>query len=173
VTNVSCVPASGSNFPVGTTTVNFTAKDEAGNTASCSFTVTRSAACVYSFNGFLPPIGGADATGGTCANSVRTFKLGSTVPVKFFLMCGGTPVATGIHTLSAAKCSGSLDGDTAISVTATDAATTGNQFRITDASTGEWHLNLDTKVGFTQGTWKLTATLSDGSTHFVYVGLKK
>src|SRR5439155_11239741 len=62
VTSVSCVPASGSNFPVGTTTVNITAKDEAGNTASCSFTVTRSAACLYSFNGFLPPIGGADAT---------------------------------------------------------------------------------------------------------------
>jgi len=174
VTNVSCVPASGSNFPVGTTTVNITAKDEAGNTASCFFTVTRSAACLYNFNGFLPPIGGADATGGTCGNSLRTFKLGSTIPVKFILTCGGTPVATGIHTLSAAKCSGSLDTtDPVITVTATDGATTGNQFRITDGSTGEWHFNLDTKVGFTQGTWKLTATLSDGSTHFVYVGLKK
>ena len=129
---------------------------------------------MYSFNGFLPPIGGADATGGTCGNSLRTFKLGSSIPVKFILTCGGTPVATGIHTLSAAKCSGSLDNtDPLITVTATDAATTGNQFRITDASTGEWHLNLDTKVGFTQGTWKLTATLSDGSTHFVYVGMKK
>ncbi|MFN4763943.1 HYR domain-containing protein [Gillisia sp. Q332] len=33
-------PASGELFPVGTTTVSFTATDEAGNTATCSFTVT-------------------------------------------------------------------------------------------------------------------------------------
>ncbi|AVR46132.1 hypothetical protein C7S20_13175 [Christiangramia fulva] len=33
-------PASGEVFPVGTTTVTFTATDEAGNTAECSFTVT-------------------------------------------------------------------------------------------------------------------------------------
>ncbi|MCI0596224.1 MAG: HYR domain-containing protein [candidate division Zixibacteria bacterium] len=35
-----CNPASGSIFPKGTTTVNCTATDVAGNTASCSFTVT-------------------------------------------------------------------------------------------------------------------------------------
>ncbi|WP_415830625.1 HYR domain-containing protein, partial [Gillisia limnaea] len=33
-------PASGEVFPVGTTTVTFTATDAAGNTASCSFDVT-------------------------------------------------------------------------------------------------------------------------------------
>ncbi len=33
-------PASGSSFPVGTTTVNATATDASGNTAMCSFTVT-------------------------------------------------------------------------------------------------------------------------------------
>jgi hypothetical protein len=37
---VVCAPASGSAFPVGTTTVTCTATDGAGNTASCSFTVT-------------------------------------------------------------------------------------------------------------------------------------
>ncbi|MFD0767385.1 HYR domain-containing protein [Bacillus sp. CGMCC 1.60114] len=35
-----CSPASGSFFPVGTTTVTCTATDTAGNTAICSFTVT-------------------------------------------------------------------------------------------------------------------------------------
>jgi hypothetical protein len=35
-----CAPASGSLFSVGTTTVTCTATDAAGNTASCSFTVT-------------------------------------------------------------------------------------------------------------------------------------
>jgi hypothetical protein len=148
--------------------------DTTGNAATCSFTVTRAAGCQFQFTGFLPPIGGADGTGGTCGNSIRTFKIGSTIPVKFILTCGGAPVATGIHTLQAAKCSGSLDNtDPVITVQATDAATTGNQFRLTDASTGEWHYNLDTKVGLSQGTWKLTATMSDGSTHFVYIGIKK
>src|SRR5207248_2169716 len=38
--NVTCVPASGSAFPKGTTTVNCTADDGNGNSASCSFRVT-------------------------------------------------------------------------------------------------------------------------------------
>jgi hypothetical protein len=37
---VSCTPASGSNFPLGTTSVDCSATDAAGNTASGSFTVT-------------------------------------------------------------------------------------------------------------------------------------
>jgi subtilisin-like proprotein convertase family protein len=36
---VSCVPPSGSSFPLGATTVTCTATDAAGNTATCSFTV--------------------------------------------------------------------------------------------------------------------------------------
>ena len=36
----NCVPASGSSFPVGTTTVTCTATDAASRTATCSFTVT-------------------------------------------------------------------------------------------------------------------------------------
>ncbi len=35
-----CTPASGSSFPVGTTTVNCSVKDAANNSASCSFTIT-------------------------------------------------------------------------------------------------------------------------------------
>ncbi len=37
---VGCVPASGSFFPVGATTVTCTAQDMSGNTTTCSFTVT-------------------------------------------------------------------------------------------------------------------------------------
>jgi hypothetical protein len=40
VTNVTCVPPSGSLFPVGTNTVQCTAWDSSGNSNSCSFTVT-------------------------------------------------------------------------------------------------------------------------------------
>lgn len=38
----TCTPPSGSTFPVGTTTVTCTTTDSAGNTATCSFTVTVS-----------------------------------------------------------------------------------------------------------------------------------
>lgn len=38
--SVVCVPASGTFFPVGTTTVTCTASDAAGNTAVCAFSVT-------------------------------------------------------------------------------------------------------------------------------------
>lgn len=37
---VTCTPASGSTFPIGTTTVNCSASDLSGNTASGSFTIT-------------------------------------------------------------------------------------------------------------------------------------
>jgi hypothetical protein len=37
---INCFPVSGSHFPVGTTTVQCTARDSAGHTSSCSFAVT-------------------------------------------------------------------------------------------------------------------------------------
>jgi len=57
---VVCTPASGSVFPVGTTTVNCVATDTSGNTASCSFTVTvydvslqdQSTGDIFKFNSF-------------------------------------------------------------------------------------------------------------------------
>jgi hypothetical protein len=47
---VSCVPPSGSTFPVGTTTVTCTASDTRGNTATATFTVTVTA------GGGQPPV---------------------------------------------------------------------------------------------------------------------
>jgi len=158
-------------FPVGSTVVDVTATDIHGNTATCQFTVTRTAASCL-FTGFQSPIGGADATGGTFADPLRAFKLGSTVPVKFRLVCGGVPNTTGVHTLQAIKYSSSTTSDAAIDATPTDAATSGNQFRLTDASTGDWHFNLSTKT-FTKGIWKLVATLSDGTQHEVWIEIKK
>src|SRR5262249_4268477 len=42
----ACVPASGSTFPLGTTTVICTATDAAGNTATCSFRVNAFDVCL-------------------------------------------------------------------------------------------------------------------------------
>jgi hypothetical protein len=134
--------------------------------------VTTAGLCAeLGFEGFLPPIGGADASGGSASDPVATFKLKSTVPVKMRLACGGVPVATGTHTLKVAKVNGATSTDPAVDATPTDAATTGNAFRLTDAATGEWHFNVNTK-GLSKGTWEVTATLSDGSVHSAFIGLK-
>lgn len=160
-------PASGSGFPAGTTVVTCTATDASGNSATCTFRVIRAA---LGFAGFLPPIGGADATGGSFVNPVRTFKAGSTIPVKFTAACGGSPVLTGTHRLQVIKFTDATTSDDPIDATPQGAATTGNQFRLTD---DQWQFNLDTKAtGMTKGIWQLSATLSDGSQHAVWIQLK-
>jgi hypothetical protein len=159
--------APGSGFPVGITTVTCTARDVSGNQSSCTFTVTRAP---LDFDGFSSPIGGADATGGSFASPVRTFKLGSTIPVKFTAACGGAPVLSGIHRLQVIKYANQTTGGDPIDATPTDAATTGDQFRLTGS---QWHFNLDTKAtGMSAGIWLLRATLSDGSQHNVWIQIK-
>jgi hypothetical protein len=128
--------------------------------------------CSIEFAGFHAPIGGADSTGGTYADPVRAFKLKSTVPVKMTLSaCDGQPVASGVHTIQVSKFSSATTSDPAIDATPTDEATTGNQFRLADASTGEWHFNLSTKA-LSRGIWQIKATLTDGSTHVAFIELK-
>jgi hypothetical protein len=63
---VVCNPPSGSSFPGGTTTVNCTATDAAGNSASCSFNVT-----------VLEPGSPAIA----CADTVVSASVGQTVQI--------------------------------------------------------------------------------------------
>jgi len=70
---VNSTPASGSVFPVGTTTVNATANDGAGHTSSCSFKVTVQ----YNFAGFFPPVANLPA--------VNIVQAGRAIPVKFSL----------------------------------------------------------------------------------------
>jgi len=77
-----------------------------------------------SFEGFLPPIGGADATGGSARDPVGSYKLKSTVPIKMRLTCGGVPVTTGSHRLQVAKPSSATTSDTPIDATPTEGATT-------------------------------------------------
>ncbi len=124
----------------------------------------------FQFVGFLQPIGGADSTGGSFENPLRTFKMGSTIPVKFTALCNGSTVVTGVHQLQAVKYSNSTTAGTPIDATPQDAATVGNQFRSVG---GQWHFNLQTKaMGLGAGIWQLIATLSDGSQHRVWLQLK-
>lgn len=70
---VNSTPASGSVFPVGTTTVNATADDGAGHTSNCSFTVTVQ----YNFAGFFQPVDNLPA--------LNIVQAGRAIPVKFSL----------------------------------------------------------------------------------------
>lgn len=122
------------------------------------------------FTGFLAPIGGADQTGGSSAAPLRTFKLGSTIPVKFSGTANGVPVTRGRHTLQVEKFSSATTVGTAIDASPQDAATSGNEFRYQD---GQWQFNLDTDAtGMARGIWKLTARLSDGASHTAWIQIK-
>jgi len=65
--------ASGSVFPVGTTTVTATARDAAGNESTCTFTVTVR----YNFTGFFSPV--------LNAPTLNAVNAGRAIPVKFSL----------------------------------------------------------------------------------------
>jgi hypothetical protein len=125
----------------------------------------------FGFTGFLPPIGGADSTGGSFGSPVRTFKMGSTIPVKFTASSGDSLVLTGVHTVEVAKYSDATTSAAPLDATPQDAATAGNQFRLT--SDGQWQFNLDTKgTGMSVGIWLLRARLSDGSQQSAWIQLK-
>jgi hypothetical protein len=140
-----------------------------GSSDSKSITITTA----FAYSGFYPPIGGSVeyGNGGSYANPLKTFKLNSTIPVKFSAtwLNGGAALITGIHRLEAIKYSNSTDSDPPIDATPTDAATTGNQFRLTGT---DWHFNLSTR-GLTDGKWLLMATLEDGSQYTVWITIKK
>jgi hypothetical protein len=160
------------NVPGGT--ANWTFTDVTGNYNNKSGSVALVITTAFAFNGFHSPIGGSveNGNGGSFNNPVRTFKLDSTIPVKFSAtwLNGGTALITGIHTLQAIKYSNATDSESPIDATPTDAATEGNQFRLTSP---DWHFNLSTKRSFTAGTWLLVATLQDGSRHSVWISIKK
>ena len=136
-------------LPAGTTEVLVTATDSKGSQATCSFLATR----LLDFHGFYSPIG---KTGGSCGAAAIKQKLGSKIPVKFDVTCGGVPVTTGQPTLAINKC-----------------------LNLTPILTGvfqsvanEWHFNWDT-TGLTKGTYQLVVTLQDGTTREVFVDLTK
>jgi uncharacterized repeat protein (TIGR03803 family) len=122
------------------------------------------------FAGFHSPIGGADDTGGSATAPLRTFKAGSTIPVKFTLARGLNPVSTGVHQIQVQQFSNSTTTGTAIDATPQGGATSGNQFRYAD---GHWIFNLDTEAtGMGRGIWKVTATLSDNVQHSAWIQIK-
>jgi hypothetical protein len=134
-----------SALPAGVpTTVNATATDAFGNTATCSFTATRNELTV---DGFYAPLNQNFNT--TCgARPVKTYTLGSSIPVKFKTLCGGVSFfGSAKPEMSITRCS---DG----------AEILHGNFQIV---ANEWHFNWDTTgvalIPRTVNTFELRATL--------------
>jgi uncharacterized repeat protein (TIGR01451 family) len=148
--SASCVPASGSIFPVGVTTVICTATDTAGNTAACSFTVT----VLYNFTGFFSPVSNPPA--------LNTVNAGRAIPVKFSLSGN-----KGLNIFASNyPASGVINCDAnAPPIEVEETVTAGNSSLSYDASSNQY-----VYVWKTEGAWagtcrQLVVKLNDGSTH--------
>jgi HYR domain-containing protein len=152
----ACDKASGSVFPLGSTTVTCTAKDQAGNTGTGSFTVLVTAA----WSNVLQPVN---------LDGSSVFKLGSTVPVKFQLTGASAGVRDLVARLYLTKVGSVADG-TVLEAISTSNATTGNLFRY-DATSGQYIFNLATKT-LSTGAYQLRVDLGDGVPHTVDISLR-
>jgi hypothetical protein len=160
---VNCSPPSGSTFLLGTTLVNCSATDKAGNKAEESFKVS----VTYAWSGALQPINGGSTP--EYSDDTSIFKLGSTVPVKFTLTDTSAGISGAVAKLYAANVTNEVVG-TEVETTSTATASSGNLFRYDDTS-GQYIFNWSTK-GLTAGTYQLRIDLADGASRTVRVSLR-
>jgi len=148
VTVVS-TPASGSTFNVGTTTVNVTATDAAGNQTTGSFTVT----VLYNFAGFFAPV-----------DNLPTFNVvnaGKGVPVKFSLSGnkGLNIFAAGYPMSVVINCDGSGEDDIEETLNA------GQSSLSYDSSTDQYNYVWKTQNSWANTCRQLVVKLNDGTEH--------
>jgi hypothetical protein len=139
-----------------TNVVTATATDTNGCTVSCQFNVYEQP---ITFDGFYPPVGGADATGGSCQAPIVVSKLGSMIPLKFDLVCNGLQLTSGAPTVTIQSCTGNFVFNGPFTLVNT-----------------VWHFNIDSSVIGNSpkfaGVYRVTANLPDGSHHSCYVQYK-
>jgi hypothetical protein len=130
---VSCSPASGSTFPVGTTTVRCTATDDAGNSASDTFRVTVT---------FDSPTDVATVQWGEpITDGKLDANQGRTIPLKMRLFVNGVERSSGNAALSIVPCGGGTPSVLPLTF-----------------SGGRWTAKLDTSV-LEGGCYVATATV--------------
>jgi len=148
--NVTTSHASGAIFPLGTTTVNATATDQAGHTSSCSFNVTVH----YLFTGFFSPISNLPV--------LNTVKAGSAIPIKFSLS-GNKGLNIFAADSPASGVVGCNSNDPAVDLTEID--TPGASGLTYNAGSGQYHYNWKTLKAWEGTCRQLVVTLNDGSQH--------
>jgi HYR domain-containing protein/K319-like protein/NHL repeat-containing protein len=147
---VNSTPASGSVFPVGTTTVNATANDGNGHTATCSFDVIVQ----YNFAGFFPPVANLPA--------LNIVQAGRAIPVKFSLSGdkGLGIFAAGSPSSGPIACNSS-DPATVLEETVTAGGSSLSYNPITDQYNYVWK----TEPAWAGTCRQLVLQLNDGSIH--------
>jgi DNA-binding beta-propeller fold protein YncE len=147
---VNSTPASGSVFPVGTTTVNATADDGAGHTAMCSFTVTVQ----YNFAGFFQPVDNLPV--------FNTVQAGRGIPIKFSLSGnkGLGIFAPGSPSSGPIPCNSS---DPAVDLEET--VTAGGSSLSYDPTSDQYIYVWKTEAGWAGTCRQLVVELNDGSVH--------
>ena len=148
VLNVS--PASGSVFPVGTTTVTATATDAVGNVTTRTFTVT----VLYDFAGFFSPVANPP--------TFNQVNAGRAIPMKFSLsgnkglgiFPAGSPDSQQIACDSGAPISDLQDTTTA-----------GSSSLSYDASSDQYNYVWATNSAWAGTCRQFVLTLNDGSSH--------
>ena len=146
---VSCLPASGASFTVGTTAVNCNSTDHAGNRSASNFNVIVS----YGFSGFYRPVDNLP--------TMNVVKAGSAIPVKFSL--GGDQ---GLNIFASGYPASVTTG---CSAPATDAieetVTAGGSSLSYDAGSGQYIYVWKTEKSWT-GCRQLQVKLRDGSSRW-------
>ena len=147
---VASSKASGSVFPAGTTTVDATATDAAGNTSSCSFNVT----VLYNFTGFFQPVGNLPL--------VNMVNAGRAIPVKFSLSGNkGLNIFAPDSPASGPITCNSSDPTTDLQ----DTVTAGGSSLSYDAATDQYVYVWKTSPAWAGTCRQLVVQLNDGSTH--------
>ena len=147
---VNSTPASGTTFPLGTTTVNATANDGNGHTSQCSFTVTVQ----YDFAGFFPPVANLPA--------VNIVQAGRGIPVKFSL--SGNK-GLGIFAAGSPS-SGSIPCNSSDPAAVLDATVTAGASSLNYDSTSDQYIYVwKTEPGWAGTCRQLVVQLNDGSIH--------
>ena len=154
----TCVPASGTNFAPGNTTVECTAVDSDSTFAKGSFPVHVRFQAPGDGTFFGEPIN---------ADGSSIFKKNSTIPVKFRLTGASAGITNLVAKLYTAKISNGVTGSF-VEAETNGASDAGNTFR---NGGGQYIYNLSTK-SMTTGTWLLRVDLGDGVDHSVKVSLK-
>jgi hypothetical protein len=147
---VASSPASGSVFPAGTTTVNSTATDGAGNPSSCSFTVT----VLYNFTGFFQPVSNLPV--------LNVVNAGRAIPVKFSLSGNkGLNIFAPDSPASGPIMCNSSDPATDLQ----DTVTAGGSSLSYDAATDQYVYVWKTSTAWAGTCRQLVVELNDGSVH--------
>jgi len=146
---VSCLPASGATFAVGSTTVTCSAHDAAGNAATSTFQVIVS----YAWTGFFNPVDNLP--------TVNTTKAGSAVPVKFSLGGNqGMAIMVASYPKSAPmQCGGATQDPLE------ETSTAGSSSLTYDASANQYVYVWKTEKAWAGTCRQLQLKLADGSMH--------